>query len=92
MIHSVTVRTNKQLDLWKLQAQHQKCAKNPAKIALRTLRVVTPSQSSQVTNGAKYFCPALTDQDDVDFDPTRHLADNQPHPPLSAANGAYRQP
>jgi hypothetical protein len=58
----VTFPTNKQLDLWKLQAQHQKCAKNPAKIALRTLRVVTPPQSSQVTNAAQsVFAPALTD-------------------------------
>jgi hypothetical protein len=59
MIHSVTFPTNKQLDLWKLQAQHRKYAKIPAKIALRALRAVTPPQSSRVTNDAKLFLPGV---------------------------------
>jgi hypothetical protein len=59
MIHSVTFPTDKQLHLWKRQAQHRKCAKNPAKIALRTLRAVTPPQSSQVTSGARLFLPGV---------------------------------
>ena len=58
----MTFPADKQFHLWTLYADIENARKIGAKIALRTLRVVTPPQSSQVTNGAElFFCPVWTD-------------------------------